>query len=421
MLDSNGIRQLCYVVRIAWIAPIEGADNIELIGINGWTCIAKKGEFAEGDLAVYFEIDSKLPEDAEWAAFMAPKHFKVKTMKLGKFKVISQGLALPVSAFNNIGLKTVEVEELDGKHYIKVQDTSNGEFYKEGDFLTKRLGVTYASEEDNKRKANSSVDKYKKMTARHPELFKKPFIKWLYKKDWGKKLLFLFYGKKKDKVSWPSWVVKTDEERVENMAWILNDKTPWFATEKIDGTSTTFTLRGKGRKEEFYICSRNVVFDKPDKNCYYDTNVYVEMAEKYNMHDVLACLLGYFQNREAKPVVAVTIQGETYGASIQKRDYGMKDHDFAAFNVICYYNDGTSRRLNPREMTNLLTRNNIPCVPILNDAYILPNTIEELRAYVNSEASKIDGGMKEGIVFRSADGVRSFKCVSPEFLLRFHG
>ena len=50
----------------------------------------------------------------------------------------------------------------------------------------------------------------------------------------------------------------------------------------------------------------------------------------------------------------------------------------------------------------------------------MPATIDELRAYVNSEGSKIDGGMKEGIVFRSMDGVRSFKCVSPEFLLRYH-
>ena len=398
MLNKNNERELAYVVRIAWISPIAGADNIELVGINAWTCIAKKGEFKEGDLAVYFEIDSKLPEDADWAAFMAPKHFKVKTMKLGKFKVISQGLALPFSAFG--------------------WDQNK---YAEGDFLTKELGVTYSVEEDNQRKAASSADKYKKMAGRHPELFKKPVIKWLYKREWGKKLLFLFLGKKRDKTSWPAWVVKTDEERIENLPYLFKDKSQWIATEKIDGTSTTFTLRGKGRKEEFYICSRNVVFDKPDKACFYDTNVYVEMAEKYNMHDVLVCLLGYFQNREEKPVVAVTVQGETYGASVQKRDYGMKDHDFAAFNVICYYNDGTSRRLNPREMTNLLTKNGIPCVPILNEEFVMPDTIDELRAYVNSEGSKIDGGMKEGIVFRSMDGVRSFKCVSPEFLLRYHG
>ena len=59
MLNEKGVRELAYIVRVGWVRPIEGADNIELIGINGWTCIAKKGEFKEGDLAVYFEIDSK--------------------------------------------------------------------------------------------------------------------------------------------------------------------------------------------------------------------------------------------------------------------------------------------------------------------------------------------------------------------------
>ena len=57
----NNKRALAYVEKIAWVKPIEGADNIELIGINGWTCIAKKGEFKRLDLCVYFEIDSFLP------------------------------------------------------------------------------------------------------------------------------------------------------------------------------------------------------------------------------------------------------------------------------------------------------------------------------------------------------------------------
>ena len=48
------------------------------------------------------------------------------------------------------------------------------------------------------------------------------------------------------------------------------------------------------------------------------------------------------------------------------------------------------------------------------------NTIEELREYVDHETSKIDGNMREGLVFRSFDGARSFKCVSPEFLLKYH-
>lgn len=394
MLNEKGERELAYVVKVSWIAPIEGADNIELIGINGWTCIAKKGEFQEGDLAVYFEIDSKLPE-AEWSAFMASKGYKVKTMKLNKFKVISQGLALPFSAFGWESKK-----------------------HNEGDFLTKELGITYSIAEDNDRKANT-VDKYKKMAQRRPDLFKKPFIKWLYKYTWGKKLLFVFFGKKKDTRNWPSEVRKTDEERIENRPWTLEDSSKiWIATEKIDGSSSTFHLRrGKGlKKAEYFVCSRNVVFDTPEKeknNYYKDTigNIWTEMSIKYNMQDVLQKLLEERPNADW-----VTIQAETFGAGVQKRDYGMKDHDLRAFNLI--YSD--CGRVPTLKMKEILDKVGIPSVPIISEGMVLPKTIEELRAFVHSAPSAIDGKIKEGIVFRSEDGGDSFKCVDPEFLVKYH-
>ena len=403
---KTGERELAYIVSVGWVRPIEGADNIELIGINGWTCIAKKREFKAGDLAVYFEIDSKLPV-ADWSAFMEPKKYKVKTMKLGKFKVISQGLALPVSAF---GWELTDPNPLTKeKPLIITHDPKRG-YLKEGDFVTKYLGVTYSVAEDNIRKAPSSADKYKKMASRNPKIFQKPFVKWLYKKTWGKKLLFIFFGKKKDKIEWPAWVRKTDEERIQNMPWILEDKKKWYATEKIDGTSATFTMKGFGRKREYYVGSRNVIFDT---SC--DTNVYLEMAEKYHMQDVLATLLDERKNT----LEFVTIQGEVYGKSIQKREYGLKDHDLAVFNLIFGYKDGTIRRCNPREMTDILSKFNIPCVPIVDEHFIMFNTVEELLIIATGK-SKIDGGMREGLVFRSKDGVQSFKAVSNEYLLKYH-
>ena len=88
-----------------------------------------------------------------------------------------------------------------------------------------------------------------------------------------------------------------------------------------------------------------------------------------------------------------------------------------AFNFITS-KDG---RWNSVKMKELLEKRiGIPCVPILNDHYILPDTIDELRAYVDSEKSVLDGDIKEGIVFRSQDGVCSFKCVSPNYLLKYH-
>jgi hypothetical protein len=87
--------------------------------------------------------------------------------------------------------------------------------------------------------------------------------------------------------------------------------------------------------------------------------------------------------------------------------------------VIFGYKDGTNRRLNPIEMMEFLTQYNIPCVPIVNKNFILPNTVEELLDYA-TDNSMIDGGMREGVVIRSLDGVQSFKAVSNEFLARYH-
>ena len=393
-------RELAYVVNIDRIEPIVGSDNCEAAVVGGWRVMTRKGTFQAGDKAVYFEIDSKVPE-IETFAFLAPKHYKVKTQKYtfgGKGLMISQGLLM---SFEDFGWDI--------------------NAYEVGDFLTEILGVKYSVVEDNKRKA--SVDKYKRMAQRHAKLFKtNKLVQWLYARTWGKKLLFLFLGNKKDKKTafWPSWVVKTDEERVQNLPQLFPpDDTEWFVTEKVDGTSTTFTMkRLKRNKYEFYVCSRNVCFDKPEKEekLFYETNVYTEMAIKYNAEEVLKNILEIHSEFEF-----VTIQGETYGKSVQQRDYHMDNVDFKAFNLIFGYKDGTTKRLNPREMTEILTNTyNIPCVPILDEHFKLPNSIDEMVAYADGD-SVIDGDYREGVVLRTADGVNSFKAVSNYYLTSKYG
>ena len=386
MLNKDNERELAYVVKVGKVEPIEGYDRVEFAHVNGWGCVVPKGSFKEGDLGVYFEIDSKCPA-VEPFLFLEKRNYRIKTQKM--CKRVSQGLLMP---FSDFGWE-------DGK-------------YAEGDFLTKELGITYYEAEDNVRKANS-VYKYKKMAQRNGKLFRHQPFRWLMRREWGKKLLFVFFGKKRDKkTGWPVWVKKTDEERVENMPYILENKDPWIASEKLDGTSTTFTMKRKlfGRYD-FYICSRNVVFDKPDKECFYDTNVYLEMAEKYDIERKMAKMLKMFPDVEW-----ITLQGETYGGNIQKRHYSTNEHRFAGFNFITS-NEG---RWNSVRAAKFMAEFNIPWVPILNENYILPDTIEELRAYVHSEPSTVDGIIKEGIVFRSQDGSMSFKCVDPEFLMKYH-
>lgn len=402
-------RELAYVVKIDEIRPIPNYDRVEHARVGGWWVIVKKDQFKVGDPAIYIEVDSRVPEEEPFM-FLATKHFKVKTQKM--CKVLSQGLLMAAEDF---GWEKAE-SYVDGCVAIK---DNKGNYHNTANtsmFLTEELKITYAEAEDNKRKANS-VDKYKKMAQRRPNLFKKPWARWMMKREWGRRVMFFFFGKKKDKKGgWPAWVVKTDEERCQNMPWLFpgNPETEWIATEKIDGTSTTFTLRGKGRKEEFYICSRNVVFDKPDKGCYYETNVYTEMAEKYGIYVILKALKEKFE------LDFITLQGETYGEGIQKRDYGLKEHRFMAFNLIYGYPDGRVIRLNPIEMTEILTEYEIPCVPIVNEHFIIPESCDILLKIAEG-ASKVDGRMREGLVFRSADGVNSFKAVSNPFLLKYHG
>lgn len=416
MLNASQERELAYVVIIDGIEPIPGYDRVEHAIVGGWRVIVQKDQFKIGDPAIYFEIDSRVPSDKECFAFLEKRHYKVKTLKM--CKTLSQGLLMHASDFgwtiyNKItpdayGTCVINTD-------VAIIDDS-GEAHRADDesrFLTKKLGITYADDEDNSRKA-PSIDKYKKMEMRHRKLFKNPVIHWFMRYKFGREVMFFFFGKKKDKKNgWPSWVQKTDEERIENMIFVLQNKSPWIVTEKIDGSSCTFTMkRGKFKKKDFYVCSRNVCFDSINKPCYYPTNIYWEAAQQYDMYNILSQLLDNMPAAEW-----ITIQCEVFGESVQRNTYGLTGREIRVFNLIT----SDKGRWNSCDMKNLLENGfNIPCVPILDAEYVLPDSVEELRAYVNSKPSIINGEMKEGIVCRSPDGIHSFKCVSPEYLLKYH-
>lgn len=388
---ENKERALAHIEKIEWVKPIEGANNIELIGVLGWVCVAKKGEFQTGDLAVYIEIDSKCPENDERFEFLANKKYKVKTMKLGKFKVISQGLALPLSLFS----------ELDGKNI--------------GDDVSKDLKITYSSEEDVKRKSNS-IDpnaKFKSMAARHKNLAKKKWFRWLMKREWGKKLLFFFLGKKRDNPKeFPKWIVKTDETRIENAPFYLQNKNPWIKTEKLDGTSCTFAIdrQKKGKdKFEFIVCSRNVRQADKNQECYHDSNIYWELADKYGIESVLTKLA--IENNYDR----VVLQGEGVG-DVQGNPYKFKENRLYVFNLIIEGN-----RVGTKEMADFCDGNNLLHVPIISTEYYLPKTMEEMKLEADGYSEINPKVRREGYVYRSQDGQQSFKNVSREYLLKHNG
>jgi len=88
------MRKLASIQKIKFLEPIEGADAIEKAGVLGWLLVVKKGEYKEGDLCVYCEIDSILPEKPEFE-FLRPRKMRIKTIKLrGQ---VSQGICFPLS------------------------------------------------------------------------------------------------------------------------------------------------------------------------------------------------------------------------------------------------------------------------------------------------------------------------------------
>jgi RNA ligase (TIGR02306 family) len=88
------MRKLASIQRIRALEPIENADAIEKATVLGWQLIVKKGEFQPGDLAVYCEIDSLMPDKPEFE-FLKPRGMRIRTIRLrGQ---ISQGICFPLS------------------------------------------------------------------------------------------------------------------------------------------------------------------------------------------------------------------------------------------------------------------------------------------------------------------------------------
>ncbi len=123
-------RKLASVQYVHGIWPIEGADRIECVGVLGWKCVAKKGEFAVGDSCVYFEIDSFLPVEKRFEFLREGSYRESELMGAGfrlrtsKFRgQISQGLILPISILGSgdwelgqdvtdiLGVRKWEIEE----------------------------------------------------------------------------------------------------------------------------------------------------------------------------------------------------------------------------------------------------------------------------------------------------------------------
>jgi hypothetical protein len=278
--------------------------------------------------------------------------------------------------------------------------------------VTDTLKVIYAVEEDNARKKIDPNAKYRSMTARHQKIFKQPWARWMMRRGWGRRIMFLFFGKKKDKPrAFPSFVSKTDEERVENQPWRIGDGKTYLCTEKLDGTSCTYALERKGRnKFEFYVCSRNVRQQDEKQECYHDHNIYWDLAFKYDIEKHLRNFLCDWPEFKW-----VCIQGEGVG-SVQGNPLKLAEDDLYIFN----FKDSIHGRLPSEVGRGIIEGWGMKWVPILGEVQ-MPDTMEELKEFATGKSVVNPDVMREGLVYRSLDGSDSFKNVSREYLLKHNG
>ena len=386
----NDKRALAYIAVIEEIKEIPGYDRVEhaRIGAGWWVIVSKNDNFNVGDKCVYFEVDSKVPSSDTRFAFLENRNYKIKTLKM--CKVYSQGLIMPLSAFP-------EFESLDVHTDV-----------------TDKLKVTYAVEEDNARKNFDPDAKYKSMTARHKNIFKKPWARWMMRRSWGRKVMFFFFGKKKDKpLAFPTkfpFIHKTDEERCENMPWVLGYERPLVVTEKLDGTSSTYILEKSGRKYEFYVLSRNVRQKDEKQDCYHDHNIYWDMAFKYDIEKHLKDYL------DENHLDYVCIQGESVG-SVQGNPLKLKEDDLYVFNFI----RSDKGRIPSVDGKSIVESWGMKWVPILDENYHVPSDMEEFKLYAEAKSVVNPNVDREGVVLRDPTNDFSFKNVSRKYLLKHNG
>jgi RNA ligase (TIGR02306 family) len=78
----NKMRKLASIKRVDKISPIANADAIEVAVFGGWKVVVQKGEYKEGDLAIYVEVDSFVPH------VLAPFLSKGKEPKVDRKSVV---------------------------------------------------------------------------------------------------------------------------------------------------------------------------------------------------------------------------------------------------------------------------------------------------------------------------------------------
>lgn len=363
-------RKLASVQKIKAIKPIEGADKIEIVQVLNWDCVAKKGEYQVGDMVIYFEIDSLLPDIPmlEWLKGSS------WSQKLNKYKIsthkfrgqISQGLVMPIK----------DLEELDRQIHNREECVPIA--YTEGTDLTEIL----------------NIEKYEPPVSNGP------------------------LG---DLISHEWYVPKTDEERIQVCAedilpkYMESEQGDWYASVKLDGCSCTAGLF----EDMFLIGGRNQWYKGP--------NMYTETVKKYITEEKLRAY------QEATGMYVV-FQGELCGPGIQSNRLGLPEKDWFIFNVFTSDTGkmDSYTKCDLLNMSNICEYFGLKTVPLIpfeakfdfKTTTNIDETVENLLKYVDNIKYRTffdnasPNQIAEGAVFRMNDMSYSFKVVSNKFLLK---
>jgi len=359
------MRKLVTFRNVKELTPIEGADRIELAKIDGWQCVVKKGDFEVGDQGLFFEIDSLLPSTDSRFAFMAPRKFRVKTMKLKG--ALSQGLLMPTSI-----LTFDEAEQL-AMTPIEVD-------------MAKFLGVI---------------------------LYEPPVP---------------IAGKQKGTFPL-AIVPKTDQERIQNIPDMLNGTTilDFEVTEKLDGTSCTIWMHvplacvmkhasvEEAKHAAIGVASRNWEMQKDDEN------VYAKMLRENYLVDKL-WQLGRNIAIQGE-IVGPAVQGNKYQLAKQEL-YVFDIYDIDAKKYLS--RDERHCLVVAMELKHAPILNyykifaNAPSAqPIQHGDENRNLTLDLVLEAANGKSELNPNVMREGLVFKRTDGSFSFKAISNEWLLKY--
>ena len=239
---SEVTRKMATVRRIAEIQPIPDADRIVAYRVDGWWVVDKKDAYRVGDLVIYCEVDSFLPQNlAPWLirnnkpkTYNGVKGERLRTIRLkGQ---LSQGMLLPLHT----------LDQWDSGELITLLAD---DMYSEGDDVTGELGI----------------------------------------QKWEPVVPAQLRGVVRG--NFPSTFPKTDLERIQNLSKYIAgyQKHAWTVEEKLDGSSfTCYMINGK-----FGVCSRNLDLKEDENNSYW------KLARRYNLEERLMELADEY------PVIAV--------------------------------------------------------------------------------------------------------------------